>query len=172
MSLEDSISALAASNRLLATSNENLAAAFNGYANVLNSISNAGPDRIILNVVPGATEGQAGDLPTSSAAPTAGGKPGRKPKAEAAPAAAKAEPALDLEEPDPFGDVEPEAKKTYTATDVREAILKVRDIGGEGKNKAGALAVMTEIGVKSLGEIKDTQYAKVVELCNKALRSA
>ena len=110
---------------------------------------------------------------TDAAAPTGAGSvstPAKQTKAEkkaaeeAAAAAAKGD-----DNDDDWGDTPAAEAKKITAEDVREAILKVRDKGGEKKNAEEARAIMGKLGVKSPSEIKPEQYEKAIKLCDAAL---
>lgn len=69
---------------------------------------------------------------------------------------------------DPFAPAD-EPEKNYNAVEVRELILKVRDKGGEKKNSEGAKEILAKLGVKSMSEIKATDYNKAAKLCLAAL---
>lgn len=145
----------------LVDSQNNLAAAMNRYASVMESIAALGPSHIIT---PPATNAAAAT--ESEPAATEKATRGRKPKAEKeAPAATQteADPFAEGGEADPFGDDEPAAPK-HTAESIKALLLQVKD-----KNKDHALAILKKIGVSSIGQIAEKDYAQVAELAAKVL---
>ena len=116
---------------------------------------------------------------TDAATPAAGSTPPKQTKAEkkaadeAAAAAAKAAEGASAgsgDDGDDWGDDDEKTPaKKVTAEDVRAAILKVRDKGGEKANTAAAKAIMEKLGVKTPSEIKPEQFEKAIKLCDAAL---
>lgn len=156
--------------KLSAASQEKLAAAMDRYASVMERIADAG---IAFVGQPGSLpEGAAVNTPANTDKP-AGNKRGPKPTKPAETKPAETADTTDTgsdEGDDPWGDDVGGAEEvTYTAADIRELILKVRDKGGEKKNAEAAKAILTKLGVKSMSEIKEADYAKAADLCNKAL---
>lgn len=156
-----------------AEANEKLADAMNRYSDVLLAAVEGG-------VSVAGTAFEKTEATTDTKAPTAAEKKAAaaaekkaaKEAAEAAKAAAEAaedDDGLGDDDDDGFGDDEA-SEKTYTTADIRELILKVRDIGGEKKNAAGAKKVLATLGVKSMSEISEDMYGKAAELCLKALK--
>lgn len=144
---------------------ETLAVAMERQAAILEKIAEAGVAFV-------ATSAQ---LPDGAAVSTASGKNEKKPaedkptRGKAAAAKPTPPPADEGDDGDDWDDGEEQEEVTYTAADVREAILKVRDKGGEKANAEQAKEILKKIGAKSPSEIKEADYAKVMELCNKAL---
>ena len=165
-----------------AAAQEKLAAAMDRYAGVMERIAESGvafvggPGSVPEGAATPAATGKTDDKPATGKKPTAAEKKAAEKKAaeEAAAAAAAAEggegedPFADGSD-DPFADGGDEAEKNYTAAEVRELILKVRDKGGEKKNAAGAMEILTKLGVKSMSEIKDADFNKAAKLCLAAL---
>lgn len=167
-----------------AAAQEKLADAMNRYAGVMEQIAESGvafvggpgsvPDGV---ATPAATKTDSAKEPTAAekkAAAAAKKKADKEAADKAAADAAAAEGGDGGEDPfadggdDPFADGG-EAEKNYTAAEVRELILKVRDKGGEKKNAAGAMEILTKLGVKSMSEIKDADFNKAAKLCLAAL---
>lgn len=167
-----------------AAAQEKLAAAMDRYAGVMERIAESGvafvggPGSVPEGAAStaGTATGKTDEKPATGKKPTAAEKKAAEKKAaeEAAAAAAAAEggegedPFADGSD-DPFADGGDEAEKNYTAAEVRELILKVRDKGGEKKNAAGAMEILTKLGVKSMSEIKDADFNKAAKLCLAAL---
>lgn len=166
-----------------AAAQEKLADAMNRYAGVMEQIAESGvafvggpgsvPDGV---ATPAATKTDSAKEPTAAEKKAAAAakkkaekEAAEKAAAEAAGADAGDDPFADGSEgDDPFADGG-EAEKNYTAAEVRELILKVRDKGGEKKNAAGAMEILTKLGVKSMSEIKDADFNKAAKLCLAAL---
>lgn len=143
---------------------ENLAVAMNRQAAILEKIAEAGVAFV-------ATSAQLPDgaAVVSTDKPATGGKRGR-PASKPADTTAAAANNTDAEEPDPWADEGSEDEApTYTSADIRDLLLKVRDKGGERKNSDAAKAILTKLGVKSPSEIKEADFAKAADLCNKAM---
>ncbi|MBT9159027.1 MAG: hypothetical protein DDT26_00276 [Dehalococcoidia bacterium] len=154
-----------------------LAGAMTRYAEVMEAATAIGVKMLEAGAPPGRTPDLA-PTPTPTptptpAAETSGKTRGRPRKEEAKPTVA-APPAEEVEEEaegDDWGDEQEESAPEYTAVDVRTAILKVRDKGGEKSNAAAAKRVLEMLGVKSMSEIPEDKYAKAISLCEKALKS-
>jgi hypothetical protein len=165
-----------------AAAQEKLAAAMDRYAGVMERIAESGvafvggPGSVLEGAsTPAASTGKTDDKPATGKKPTAAEKKAAEKKAaeDAAAAAAEGGEGDDTfadggEGDDPFADGG-EAEKNYTFAEVRELILKVRDKGGEKKNAAGAVEILTKLGVKSMSEIKDANFNKAAKLCLAAL---
>lgn len=162
-----------------ASAQEKLAEAMNRYATVMERIVETGVSFVGApsQLPDGANTGKpAADAKADAKPLTAAQKKAAEKKAaeEAAAAAvsnkagAESDPFADAGD-DPFAEGEGEAEKDYTAAEVRELVLKVRDKGGEKKNQAGALEILTKLGVKSMSEIKDADLNKAAKLCLAAL---
>ena len=175
-----------------AAAQEKLADAMNRYSSVMERIAE---NHVTVVNAPSSESGGAAAAPAEAKndtpkGPTAAEKKAAaaKKKAEkeeadkaAAAAAAEAEAASTVgddgdDDSDPFADDgdDPfapagEPEKDYNAVEVRELILKVRDKGGEKKNSEGAKEILTKLGVKSMSEIKATDYNKAAKLCLAAL---
>lgn len=153
MSLEESMNTLAESNL-------KLAAAMSHYASVMQAVAAGNPTAVVAPSNPPAA--------TDATPEKAKGKGGRKSNAEKeAEAAAKAadngeaDPFNDGGEADPFADDEP-ATPALTAEVIRGLVLKVKE-----KNKDHAMGLLKKLGVSTLGQIKEEDYPKVVELAAK-----
>lgn len=158
MSLEESMKDLAESNR-------ELAGAMRNYAAVMQGIADRNPDHI---VTPSATaETSAAD----TADKPAKGKGGRKSQADK-DAAAKADVKAQAGEADPFAEggeeVDPFAEESETpaapvlnAEAIRGLVLRVKTEKGD----EAAKKVLAHVGVKTLGQIKEDDYQKVVDFC-------
>ncbi len=166
-----------------AAAQEKLAEAMTRYAAVMERIADTGVSFV------GAPAQLPEGAPVTPAAPqpaaaATADKPrrGRPPKAReeqqqvSAPAPQNEDVDLGGEEDDtdPFADDEApaQAEKKYTAAEIRDLILKVRDIGGEKANAAQAKEIIKKVGVTSVAEIKESDYAKVAKLCHEALAKA
>lgn len=152
---------LEAAMNTLADSQLKLAAALTDYTAAI-TVQTAVLENINANGV---------NITRSDAAPAAAAAaPEKKPRGKAA--AAAVEPAAPAAEPeDDWGNEdEPEAKKVYTSTDVREAILAVRDKGGEKKNVDAAKAILAKLGVTNPTQVKTEDYEKAMDLCAKAMK--
>lgn len=152
--------------------------ALNRQAAVMEQIAESGVAFVATAAqLPASASTTSGAKPAAAAEKpkTAAEKKAEKKAAEAAAASAAAitvespDDDLDDDEGDPFAADEDEAK-TYTTADIRALILKVRDKGGEKANAEGAKKVLAALGVKSMSEIAEDQYAKAAELCLKALK--
>lgn len=151
MSLEQSMTTLAESNLKLAE-------AMNKYAAVMSSLAEKG-----VTVLTG--EVTAAPAAAADAGETEGKKRGRPAKAEK-PTEPKAEKPTEPES-DPFADDDDglgDETQTYTAEQIKNAIKAVK----EKKGKDEALGILTAIGVATIGQITEAQYAKVADLCKKA----
>lgn len=179
MSIEDALLKSAAAQ-------EKLAEAMTRYAAVMERIADAGVSFVgaPAQLPEGAPVTPAAPQPAAAAAADApADKPrrGRPPKAkeeQQAPAPAPQNEDVDLggdeDDADPFADdaAPAPAEKKYTAAEIRDLILKVRDIGGEKANAAQAKEIIKKVGVTSVAEIKESDYAKVAKLCHEALAKA
>jgi hypothetical protein len=151
MSLEDSMSTLAASNLKLAES-------MNRYATVMENIAAGNPDRVIVANV------ASGEAPVST---TDKPKGKRRTQAEiAADAKAEADALRDAnksDEIDPFAEDEPAAAaKEITLDDVRGLLMKLKD-----KDIDAAKAVLKAVGAETISKIDAKSFGKVVDLCKK-----
>jgi hypothetical protein len=165
MSLEESMKDLAESNR-------ELAAAMRNYAGVMQGIANKNPDHI---VTPPAAASTTEAATTEAAAPPKG-KGGRKSQADK-DAAAKADVKAQSGEADPFAEgntnageeEDPFADSSEVAASapkidanaIRGLILRVKSEKGDD----AALKVLAHVGVKTLGQIKEPDYQKIVDFC-------
>ena len=142
---------------------DNLAKALVGYTDAINVQTQVLKD-INANGVNITRTDAAAPAAASATTPPKQTKAEKKAAEEAAAAAAKGD-----DNDDDWGDTPAAEAKKITAEDVREAILKVRDKGGEKKNAEEARGIMLKLGVKSPSEIKPEQYEKAIKLCDAAL---
>lgn len=151
-----------------------LADALNRYADVIEQHGTS--VAIGKTETTGKTDDKSADKPKTAAqkkAEAAAAKKAEEAAAKKAEADAAAEEEEEEEEEDPFADAaeeEEEEETSYSAADIRKAILAVRDKGGEKKNAEAAKKIIAAVGAKSMGEIDEAKYAKVMELCKKAMK--
>jgi hypothetical protein len=148
---------------------DNLAKALVGYTDAINVQT-----QVLKDINANGVQITRNDAGAATPAATEGKKPTKaeiKAAAEAAAAAAKAAAEAEAggDDGDDWGDSPATPAKALTAEDVRDAILKVRDKGGEKKNVDEAKSIMAKLGVKTPSEIKPEQYEKAVKLCDAAL---
>jgi hypothetical protein len=155
MSLEDSMSTLAASNLKLAES-------MNRYATVMENIAAGNPDRVVVANV--TTEARTGGSVDGAEKP----KGTRRTKAQI-DADAKAEAdALradtKTEELDPFAEDEPAAttKKEVTLDDIRGLLMAVKD-----KDRDAAIKILKAVGAETISKIDAKSFDKVIALAAK-----
>lgn len=121
----------------------------------------------VTNNTTAATTADDNDKPESTRAEKAAAKKA----AAAATRAAKAKPKdEDDDDDDDFGDDDAGAEddddageSAVTADQIRDLLMKVK----EKKDAAAARAILSEVGVKTIAQIAEKQYPKVIALAKK-----